>query len=79
MSSVTAVLFTDNFGGWRSTKCHSAYLLPFSLAYIITFNLKPTVYEIAVCSVHILSGEKMFTKLIFILCRSEMHTTEQLV
>jgi hypothetical protein len=54
-------------------------LVPFSLAYIIMFNLKPTVYEIAVCSVHILSGEKMFTKLIFILCHSEMHTTEELV
>jgi len=42
------------------------------------FNLQPTVYEIAMCSVHILSGEKMFTKLIFISCHLEMHTTEQL-
>jgi hypothetical protein len=41
-----------NFSGWRWTKCHSAYLLPFSLAYIITFNLKPTIYEIAVFSTH---------------------------
>jgi hypothetical protein len=59
-------LLAYNFSGWRWTKCHSAYLLPFSLAYIIMFNLKPTVYEIAVCSVHILSGEKIFTHFHFV-------------
>lgn len=63
------VVYRHNFGGWIWTKCHSAYLLPFSLAYIITFNLKPIVYEIAMCSVHILSGEKCSLNL-FLFCVS---------
>jgi hypothetical protein len=35
------------------------------------FNLELTVFEIAMCSVHILVGEKMFIKLIIILYYSE--------
>lgn len=43
-------LLTYNFGGWRWTKCHSAYLLPFSLAYVFTFNL--CIWNCRVFSTH---------------------------
>lgn len=45
----------------------------------ISFDLKPKVYEILICLLHILLGEQsVFKKLISTMCYSEFHTTEQL-
>jgi hypothetical protein len=59
--------------GWGTPKCFLAVLLPCSFTYFITFNFKPTVYEILIRLLHIL-GINVFSTASVLL-----HATEQLV